>query len=98
MKYQWHSIGDQDECIRKMCFLGLWQLEVKEARWDGDILLVRCQAYMWSEVDEDYLPVKMPGNKLKRYNGRNKRCQRYMEDWFAEHVILPKIMMGREVG
>jgi hypothetical protein len=94
MTYKWHNIGDQDRCIRKVCFLGIWQLEVKEAGWKNDKLLVRCQAYMWSEENEDYLPVKMPGNKLKYYKKQGATCMKDMQDWYAEHVILPKIMMG----
>jgi len=99
MKYTWLNVGDQDQCIHKRCFLGIWQLSIREADWKGDTLLVECKAYVWSETDEAYVPVKMKSDKLRKY-GKNygKNCKKYMEDWYAEHVIMPKLMMGTDDG
>lgn len=98
MKYTWHNVGDQDQCIHKMCFLGIWQLSIKEDQWEGDTLLVKCKAYVWSETDETYVPVKMKGNKLKKYKNYGTNCKKHMEDWYAEHVLMPKLLMGTDDG
>jgi len=98
MKYKWLDVGDQDKCIRKVCFLGLWQLEIKEAGWKNDKLYVWCRAYVWSDEAEDYIPFSMPNNKTRQYKNYGKGCQRHMQDWYAEHVLMPKLMMGTDDG
>ena len=79
-----------------MCFLGIWQLSIEESKWINDKLYVWCRAYMWSDENEEYVAVSMPGNKLKRYKNYGKGCQKHLEDWFGEHVVMPKLMMGTD--
>jgi hypothetical protein len=96
MKYRWLTVGDQDRCIHKMCFLGLWQLEIKEKQWRGDKMWVTCKVYMWSDVDHGYLPVSMIEDKPRRYKLTGKNCVRFLENWYAENVLMPQLMMGTD--
>lgn len=99
MQYVWESVGDQDECIRKVCYLGPYLLEHVEYGWEtiltnpklkDDRLMMSSNVYLWN--DKEKIPdliVELPITEYKR--DESLKC---LEDWYALNVLAEELFTG----
>ena len=97
MKYTWLHIGDQERCLHQACFLGIYMLEIIENGWTrDDRLMLKCRAKIWCASEESYVNIKQPMPKVSPSKTGMKKGRRLMENWYAEYVILPTLVMGKD--
>lgn len=98
--YKWESVGDQDKCVRKVCYLGTYLLEHVEAGWskseNGEShMYMENIVYRWS--DENQIPellVRLKG--MTRYE--KGESTKILEDWYAMNVLAEQLLTGSDDG
>lgn len=90
MHYIWENVGNQDECIRKLCYLGPYLLEHVEEEWDNGKLMMASRIYLWD--DENKIPDLIKELPLIEY--KNGESLKGLEDWYACNVLLEELMLG----
>ena len=100
MHYTWESVGDQDETIRKICYLGPYLLEHVESRWvkktgkDDEILMMASNVYFWN--DEDKIPDLI--HELPEMEYKRDESVKVLEDWYALNVLSEELFLGVSGG
>ena len=100
VNYKWESVGDQDECTRKVCYLGPYLLEHVEDSWvtvgkdkNGENIqkmMMASHVYLWN--DKEKIPDLIVELELVEYK-RNESCK-CLEDWYALNVLAEELFMG----
>lgn len=99
MEYKWESVGDQNECIRKVCYLGPYLLEHVEDHWkeifrrDGskrNALMMASHIYLWD--DENKIPELI--KTLEPIEYESGESWKPLEDWYAMNVLVEKLFTG----
>lgn len=90
MHYKWENVGDQDECIREVCYLGPYLLEHVEDHWDQETLMMASRVWLWN--DKEKVPEIVKELPLKKY-ARRKSCKD-LEDWYAMNVLSEQLLLG----
>lgn len=99
MQYVWEDVGDQDGCIRKICYLGPYLLEHVESEWQtviatqpSEVLMMASNVYLWN--DKTKLPDLIAELPLIEYEkDQSYKC---LEDWYGANVLFEKLFMGVE--
>lgn len=94
-KYKWESVGPQDDCIRKICYLGPYYLEHVEYGWikklDGSTYCeMSSHVYKWNE--EILFPELIA--QLPRCEYVPGESQKPLEDWYAMNVLVEQLFTG----
>lgn len=107
MKYKWHSIGDQDICVRKVCMLGPHMLEHIEDHWEEggldkhgnqiSIMMMASNVYIWDSDSKEYQEIntKIPFVEY-RHESKSNPSMSVLEDWYALNVLSEELLLGRE--
>lgn len=99
VNYKWESVGDQDECIRKVCYLGPYLLEHVERGWDtilthpgltDDKLMMSSYVYLWN--DKEKIPDRIA--ELPEVEYKRDESYKCLEDWYALNVLAEELFMG----
>lgn len=90
MTYKWESVGNQDECIRKICYLGPYMLEHVEDHWDEDILMMASNIWLWN--DKDKVPELVAELSLNKYV--HNKSHKDLEDWYALNILSEQLFFG----
>lgn len=100
MHYKWESVGDQGDCLRKVCYLGPYLLEHIEECWESrgkdkygetiEVAMMVSNIYLWSDVEK--VPVFLTKLPLVEYvHNESYKC---LEDWYALNVLSEELFMG----
>lgn len=90
MRYTWENVGDQDECIRKICYLGPYLLEHVEDHWDEDALMMASRVWLWDDKEKCPNIIKeLPIVKYKKT--KSHQC---LENWYAMNVLAEELLLG----
>lgn len=101
MKFEWLSVGDQDECTRKICFLGPYKLEHIENYWVSgpsdkygnttSIMMMANNVYLWDPILEEYVEVE---TDLECNEYKYDKSFKILEDWYGCNITFEKLMTG----
>ena len=92
MHYEWLSIGDQDECTRKMCMLGPYKLEHIEHSWGpNDTMFMANYVWLWDPIQDKYIEVE---TNLELTPYKRNESFKVLEDWYAVNVLSEKLWTG----
>ena len=101
MHYQWESVGDQDECTRKICYLGPYLLEHVEDSWitkgqdkHGNMIsnmMMASRVYLWN--DHNKIPDLIIELQLIEY--QRDESVKVLEDWYALNILCEELFMGK---
>lgn len=100
MHYTWESVGDQDECTRKVCYLGPYLLEHVEDSWvtrgkdkygeNISIMMMASRVWLWNDKEKvPDLLVELPLVEYKR-----DESVKVLEDWYALNILSEELFMG----
>ena len=99
MHYKWESVGDQDACIRKVCYLGPYLLEHVEHGWEQvsspkrivkERLMMASYIYLWN--DKTKFPDRIAELDLIEY--KRDESIKLLEDWYALNVLSEELFTG----
>lgn len=95
MNYVWESVGDQDACLRKVCYLGPYLLEhVEEGLARGGGFVMASYVYLWN--DQSKIPELIAELPATTYVP--KESYRVLEDWYALNVLSEELFTGKSDG
>jgi hypothetical protein len=90
MHYTWESVGDQDECTRKICYLGPYLLEHVEEEWHGEKLMMASRVWLWNDREKvPEIVVELPLVEYKR-----DESIKALEDWYALNILSEELFVG----
>lgn len=89
--YNWESVGDQDECTRKLCYLGPYLLEHVEDYWEDDKMMMLSIVWLWD--DKERTPVIYKELPVIEY--KKGVSTKPLEDWYAMNVLFEEILLGK---
>lgn len=92
MRYHWESVGDQDQCTRKVCWLGPYLLEHVEDHWQDHKMMMVSRIYLWNDSTKEYDIIE----ELDPIEYERDKSLRNAEDWYAENVLFEKLFIGSE--
>lgn len=100
MRYDWESVGDQDACTRKVCWLGPYLLEHVEDHWKTvgkdkygeniSKMMMVSRIYLWNDETKEYDIIE----ELDPIEYERDKSYRNAEDWYATNVLFEELMMG----
>ena len=100
MHYKWESVGDQDKCTRKICYLGPHLLEHVEHSWVSDkklygntvnMMMMASRVWLWDDKEKALdLFAELPLVEYQ-YNESIK----VLEDWYALNILCEELFMGK---
>ena len=102
MYYKWECVGDQDECTRKICYLGPYLLEHVEDSWinkgqdkHGNMIhqmMMASRVWLWN--DKEKVPDLVAELPLIEYNW--KQSVKVLEDWYGANVLFEELFTGQK--
>ena len=100
MYYEWESLGDQDECTRKVCMLGPYLLEHVEDHWVTtgidkhgekiEAMMMVSRIWLWDDNDKAYDIV----TELDPVEYQREQSYKNAEDWYAVNVLSEELFIG----
>lgn len=102
MRYVWESVGDQDECTRKVCCLGPYLLEHVEDHWvttgkdkygeNIQKMMMVSRIYLWNDDEKVYdMVVELDPVEYER-----EQSWKNAEDWYALNVLSEELFTGEK--
>ena len=91
MKYEWSTVGQQDNCIHYRCYLGPIMLNLEEDYWEDEDLFMQGAVYRWNSLTREW----DDGKEIfvtKAIGSWQPHLKGDLEDWYATNVLIEDML------
>jgi hypothetical protein len=92
MRYDWVTVGQQEDQIRYRCYLGPVMLNLVEDHWDGDVLFMRGAVYRWESGTRTWDCGEEIFISTTKMSSWQRVLQGDLEDWYATNILIEDML------